>query len=119
MNTSNSETTQPDFTYSAQFMNSSFTDLLAQPDNNDFGSNWGFDHSKPKPNSHHSALPFSPTNFSPSSFLSFFDSPIQPSTSNVSFACIFFMFFYLSLFFLTRFELSASPGRVFNISLII
>ncbi|KAL1804608.1 hypothetical protein ACET3Z_027676 [Daucus carota] len=83
MNTSNSETAQPDFTYSAQFMNSSFTDLLAQPDNNDFGSQWGFDPSKPKPTSHHSSLPFSPTNFSPSSFLSFFDSPIQPSTSNI------------------------------------
>lgn len=95
INTTNSDSAQPDFSFSAQFMNSSFSDLLAQPDNNDFGNNWGFEHqnshqnSKPKSTFDNSLLPFSPTNLSPSSFLSFLDSPIQASTSNVSFACNF------------------------------
>ncbi|XP_074338971.1 putative WRKY transcription factor 33 isoform X2 [Apium graveolens] len=84
MNTTNSDTAQPDFSFSAQFMNSSFSDLLGQPESNDFGSNWGFEHqnSKPKSTFHSSSLPFSPTTLSPSSFLSFLDSPIQASTSN-------------------------------------
>lgn len=97
MNTTNSDTAQPDFSFSAQFMNSSFSDLLAQPDKNDFGSNWGFEHqnSMPKPTFHNSSLPFSPNNLSPSSYLSFLDSPVQASTSNVSFACTFNALFIL------------------------
>lgn len=97
---------QAEFSFSAQLMNSSsFTDLLAQPDNNDFGSNWAFDlqNSKPKSSTFHnsSALPFSPTNLSPSSFLSIFDSPpIQPSTSNVTFTCNFYSLISSLSFFL-------------------
>lgn len=70
---------------SSQFMSASFSDLLAQPNNEEFGSNWGFDTPKPKTLQNSSSiLPFSPPPVSPSSYLAFLDSPIQVSSSNVS-----------------------------------
>ncbi|KAL8093114.1 hypothetical protein AgCh_035128 [Apium graveolens] len=57
-------------------MTSSLGDLLAQPNNDDFGSNWGFDNQKTKSFAN-SSLPFSPPPVSPSSYFSFLDSPMQ------------------------------------------
>nr|WAJ60193.1 WRKY family protein 1 [Heracleum moellendorffii] len=63
-------------------MTSSLGDLLAQPNNDDFGSNWGFDNQKTKAFANPS-LPFSPPPVSPSSYFSFLDSPIQVNNFNV------------------------------------
>lgn len=65
-------------------MTSSLGDLLAQPNNDDFGSNWGFENQKTKSFAN-SSLPFSPPPVSPSSYFSFLDSPIQINNYNVSF----------------------------------
>lgn len=92
----------PSFSLSSQFMTSSFSDLLSQPSNEYFGSNWGFETPKPK-SFQNLSLPFSPPPVSPSSYLGFLDSPIQVSTSNVSFinynSSYFFPFFQDIIFF--------------------
>ncbi|WOG96090.1 hypothetical protein DCAR_0415420 [Daucus carota subsp. sativus] len=62
-------------------MTSSLGDLLAQPNNDDFGSNWGFESQKTKSFASPS-LPFSPPPVSPSSYFSFLDSPIQVNSFN-------------------------------------